>query len=208
MIEVFQQHQSCRIAGKFSYQTNDIFLKNNEQNAVVCKNTLKRQSVIRFGLLGVNEHVKHHRQTITDASSLLSTYRMRELADPLPKDALLGFRTDIKRIIDRQPKVIQAGNDKLRRYHHGGNVVITPTVQHLEPAVQYKLFDTAATFDNFSEDNDPCSEHDCASFEEEEGETYMFKVDYYNKDMTAGSEDPADPRQTILVMTLLHQFEY
>jgi len=53
MIEVFQQHQSCRIAGKFSYQTNDIFLKNNEQNAVVCKNTLKRQSVIRFGLLGV-----------------------------------------------------------------------------------------------------------------------------------------------------------
>ena len=35
----------------------------------------------------------------------------------------------------------------------------------------------------------------------------MFKIDYYNKQMDAGSEDPADPERITRVLTLMLAME-
>ena len=48
------------------------------------------------------------------------------------------------------------------------------------------------SFSNFTKDNDPHGEHDFGSFEIE-GETYFWKIDYYDLAMQFGSENPADP---------------
>jgi Protein of unknown function (DUF3768) len=50
-------------------------------------------------------------------------------------------------------------------------------------------------FTSFNADNDPHGEHDFGSFEVA-GEKFFWKIDYYDSDMTSGSEDPADPEKT------------
>ncbi len=57
-------------------------------------------------------------------------------------------------------------------------------------------------FQDFNPSNDPYGEHDAAIFECG-GETFFFKVDYYNPDLSAGSEDPSDPAVTCRVLTLM-----
>ena len=63
------------------------------------------------------------------------------------------------------------------------------------------------TFDAFNGDNDPHGEHDFVSFEHE-GVEYFGKMDYYASDMQSGSEDPADPSQTVRVLTVMRADEY
>jgi hypothetical protein len=62
-------------------------------------------------------------------------------------------------------------------------------------------------FDDFTEDNDPYSEHDFGSFEYQ-GQTINFKIDYYALDMEHGSEDPANAAITKRVLTILLAEEY
>jgi hypothetical protein len=62
-------------------------------------------------------------------------------------------------------------------------------------------------FDAFSEDNDPYHQHDFGSFDFA-GERCFWKIDYYSPDLRWGSEDPADPAQTIRVLTVLLASEY
>jgi hypothetical protein len=50
-------------------------------------------------------------------------------------------------------------------------------------------------------------EHDFGSFELA-GETFFWKIDYYNNDLVAGSEDPADPSKTTRVLTIMLAEEY
>ena len=50
------------------------------------------------------------------------------------------------------------------------------------------------TFTDFTPDNDPYGEHDFGSFELA-NHKFFWKIDYYDKTMTYGSEDPADPEQ-------------
>jgi hypothetical protein len=38
--------------------------------------------------------------------------------------------------------------------------------------------------------------------------TFFWRCDYYNKEMDGGSEDPADPEQTIRVGTLMLAADY
>ena len=63
------------------------------------------------------------------------------------------------------------------------------------------------SFNVFIEDNDPHGEHDFGSFEIE-GHKLFFKIDYFDKDMGYGSEDPSDPSQTARVLTLMLAEEY
>jgi hypothetical protein len=63
------------------------------------------------------------------------------------------------------------------------------------------------SFAAFDADNDPHQQHDFGDFEIA-GEKYFFKIDYYNNDMSAGSEDPADPDVTTRVLTIMHVSEY
>jgi hypothetical protein len=60
---------------------------------------------------------------------------------------------------------------------------------------------------DFTQENDPHGEHDFLSFEHC-NRTFFWKCDYYNKEMDGGSEDPADPEQTIRVGTLMLAEDY
>ena len=53
-------------------------------------------------------------------------------------------------------------NDQLRRTAIGGRVVITPGIHALGTAAVCQVLAAVARFDNFTEDNDPWGEHDCA----------------------------------------------
>ena len=65
----------------------------------------------------------------------------------------------------------------------------------------------AATFDEFNEDNDPYGEHDFGSFDLC-GRKFFWKIEYYDRTMEYGSEDPSDPAKTTRVMTVMLASEY
>jgi hypothetical protein len=46
------------------------------------------------------------------------------------------------------------------------------------------------------------------AFFEVKGRRYFFKVDYYDKSLEFGSEDPADPAQTTRVLTIGEASDY
>jgi len=73
------------------------------------------------------------------------------------------------------------------------------TLAHLRCAV--------ASFDAFTEDNDPYGERDFGSIELE-GERYFWKIDYYDRSLRFGVEDPSDTTETVRVLTLMHASEY
>ncbi|MDO8381027.1 DUF3768 domain-containing protein [Phenylobacterium sp.] len=62
-------------------------------------------------------------------------------------------------------------------------------------------------FDGFTDDNDPYGEHDFGSFNLA-GETLFWKIDYYDRTLSFGSEDPADPAVTRRVITIMLASEY
>ncbi len=62
-------------------------------------------------------------------------------------------------------------------------------------------------FDDFHHANDPHAENDFGSFEAD-GQSIMFKIDYYDKDLSAHSPDPSDPAVTERVITIMLAQEY
>jgi hypothetical protein len=98
-------------------------------------------------------------------------------------------------------------NDNFRSTFVGGQVVTTRGVDALPIDTKARVVLTVQSFDEFTADNDPHREHDFGSFDIE-GETYFFKIDYFALDMTAGSEDPADPEKTTRVLTIMRADEY
>ena len=63
------------------------------------------------------------------------------------------------------------------------------------------------TFSDFTEGDDPYGEHDFFAFEFM-GSRVLAKIDYYDKAMEYGSEDPADTSKTTRVLTLMLGSEY
>ena len=59
----------------------------------------------------------------------------------------------------------------------------------------------------FTRDNDPYGEHDFGHFELV-GRSFYWKIDYYDPKCEFGSEDPADPKKTTRVLTLMLAAEY
>mgnify|MGYP001263663728 CR=1 FL=1 len=102
---------------------------------------------------------------------------------------------------------IRVLNDNFRSTFVGGQVVMTRGVADLPPDVQARLILAVQSFSNFTKDNDPYGEHDFGSIEIA-GENYFWKLDYYTPDLSAGSEDPADPEKTARVLTIMRADEY
>lgn len=91
-----------------------------------------------------------------------------------------------------------------------GRIVITSGVRDLVspyPVAIACVYDKVKTFDAFTEDNNPHGERDFGSFEYA-GRTLFWKIDYMDKKMEYGSEDPADETKTTRLLVVMLDEEY
>ena len=107
---------------------------------------------------------------------------------------------------DRAAK-IRALNDKLRCDGLGGRIVITAGLAALGPENVERVRKAVVAFNTFTENDDPYGEHDFGSLEID-GETFFWKIDYYDLELEFGSEDPSDPDKTTRVLTIMRSEEY
>ena len=98
-------------------------------------------------------------------------------------------------------------NDALRTSLEGGRVLITAAVGALPPILACEVLQKVRTFNNFTPHNDPYRDHDFGRFELA-GHEFIWKIDYSDKSMTLGAEDPADPEQTTRVLTIMLAEDY
>ena len=88
-----------------------------------------------------------------------------------------------------------------------GRVVQTRGIASLPPQDQSAIRQKVETFDAFTPDNDPHGERDFGAIKHN-GERIFWKIDYYDRTLTKGSEDPTDPQQTVRVLTIMLESEY
>jgi hypothetical protein len=100
-------------------------------------------------------------------------------------------------------------NDKARKGLLPGSskMLATRVVAALPEHALAELRRAVADFDSFTEDNDPYRERDFGAVELE-GERYFWKIDYYDRSLRFGAEDPSDTSETMRVLTLMHASEY
>jgi Protein of unknown function (DUF3768) len=101
------------------------------------------------------------------------------------------------------------------------NEFVTSGFQALDEAVQSQIRELIETFDSFTKDNDPYGERDFGAIYQcadgrwkterpkngEQAEVF-WKLDYYDYNLKYGSNDPADPRKTRRVLTIMLAEEY
>ena len=113
-------------------------------------------------------------------------------------------------LTDNQRRVrIRELNDTFRKTLDPtlGRVMLTAGVNALPSDVSAMAIRKVATFDAFDADNDPHGEHDFGSFDLA-GDKFFWKIDYYDRNLEFGSDDPADPAKTTRVLTLMLAAEY
>lgn len=88
-----------------------------------------------------------------------------------------------------------------------GMVVATQGIQAMSLADQAQILAQVRDFDAWTTENNPHGEHDYGSFTYK-GERILFKIDYYDPELTYGSENPADLAQTMRVLTIMTALEY
>lgn len=88
-----------------------------------------------------------------------------------------------------------------------GRLVQTEGVCALPPEDQSRIRELVETFDEFNEGNDPHGERDFGAFVYNDQKIF-WKIDYYDKTLTQGSEAPSDPSQTVRVLTIMLASEY
>lgn len=99
-------------------------------------------------------------------------------------------------------------NDLLRTTFLTGTVILTPGIRALPDAVREEVITKVRTFDDFHPDNDPHGEHDFGSISDPDAGTVFWKIDYYDRDLRFESPDPADPKVTRRVLTIMLAEEY
>ncbi len=102
---------------------------------------------------------------------------------------------------------IRVLNDNFRSTFIGGQVLMSAGVSELPMDVKARVLLTVKSFKDFSKDNDPYDEHDFGSFEID-GQTFFWKIDYYDIGCRYGSVDPSDPEKTTRVLTIMLAEEY
>lgn len=108
---------------------------------------------------------------------------------------------------DRQSIRIRALNDVFRQTFIGGRVAMTRGVADLPETDQAVVLGKVRLFTAFTQDNDPHGEHDFGAIEHA-GVRYFWKIDYYDAACAFGSENPADPKVTTRVLTIMRADEY
>ncbi len=122
---------------------------------------------------------------------------------PWPPFLTLGYRA----MSDSKTAKIAELNDLLRTTFLTGVVRLTSGIVGLTDAAQEEVFTAVRNFTAFTPDNDPYGEHDCAVLHAS-GDRIIFKIDYYDPTFTFHSEDPADPKRTRRVLTIMLAAEY
>jgi hypothetical protein len=113
-----------------------------------------------------------------------------------------------KRVNDIASIRIREMNDNFRKDAAGrGSIVITEGIVAQGQAFLREVADAVRSFTDFSKDNDPWGEHDFGSVEVA-GQKIFWKFDYYNPDLTAGSNNPANEGETHRVLTIMLASEY
>ena len=97
-------------------------------------------------------------------------------------------------------------NDQLRTTGRGGMVLVTNGIAMLGTEAR-PILDGIQGFADFNPDNDPWSEHDCASLEVN-GHRVIWKIDAFDRRREFASPDPADPKVTVRVLTVMLASEY
>lgn len=77
---------------------------------------------------------------------------------------------------------------------------LTPGILALGDEMVGTVIAALQAFSAFTEDNDPHREHDFGSIEVGE-ERVFWKIDYYDRMLSGGSPDPADPEKTCRVLS-------
>jgi len=100
-------------------------------------------------------------------------------------------------------------NDKARKglLPESTRVFLTRRVAALPDETISSLRRTAAEFDGFNEDNDPYREHGFGAVEPD-GERYFWKIDYYDRTLRFGAEDPTEASETTRELRFMHASEY
>ncbi len=121
-----------------------------------------------------------------------------------------GKKYDLDYLDNRQRNArrIASLNDLARRAMGVAcRVVQTPGIAALPPRHQSAIREKVEEFNVFTPDNDPHGERDFGAFEHD-GKHIFWKIDYYDTTLSKGSENPADPKQTVRVLTILLASEY
>lgn len=108
---------------------------------------------------------------------------------------------------DKRMEKIAKLNDALRHKGCGGKTFMTAGVQGLGQQAVHEIMKTVASYDDFSEDNNPYGERDYGSFRYG-SEKILWKIDYYDSELKYGSEDPSDQAKTCRVLTVMLVSEY
>ena len=104
-----------------------------------------------------------------------------------------------------QPNPIAALNDAFRRAGPTHDWYLTQGAAALSDRIG--LIRAVMTFNEFTEDNDPWGEHDCAVLTVD-GRPIIFKHNYYDRDLQYHSPDAGDPAVTKRVLTIMLAEEY
>lgn len=102
---------------------------------------------------------------------------------------------------------IRTKNDAFRSSLVGGGVVLTQGVNALVENVRRRVITAIQAFADFSPGNDPYGEHDFGAVTINDA-VFLWKVDYYDRDLQNGSPDPADDAVTCRVLTIMRAEEY
>jgi len=98
-------------------------------------------------------------------------------------------------------------NDAFRKTGQGGKIVVTLGIRSLGALSVARLLEKIRDFDEFGPDNDPYGEHDFGRIDHE-GSRVFWKIDYYDRALEYGSDDPADPAITCRLLTIMLAEEY
>jgi hypothetical protein len=98
-------------------------------------------------------------------------------------------------------------NDQLRKTLSGGHIMVTRGARGLRGFTASELAQALAAHNTFDVQNDPLGERDFGDLELF-GATLLWKIDYYDPRLEYASSDPADPQQTVRVLTVMLETEY
>lgn len=107
----------------------------------------------------------------------------------------------------QRPATLRTKNDAFRSSFAGGRVMLTQGVNALADEVKGAVLNAVQAFDDFSPTNNPHGEHDFGAITLNDA-VFLWKIDYYDRDLQCGSPDPADDALTCRVLTIMRAEEY